>query len=76
MVLVVNINRRVFSSEAVSTPSKEAIISTQSSLSDVPPVTPPPEAAPQASGRKSWGFLKYGPFAALTGISGYAGYAT
>ncbi|GKV19410.1 hypothetical protein SLEP1_g29674 [Rubroshorea leprosula] len=52
------INRKSFSSETVSNPPKEAIISAQSNLSDAQPVTPPPEAAPQVSERKSGGILK------------------
>ena len=51
-------------------------MSAQSTLSDVPPDSPLPEAAPQVSERKLGGFLKYGLLAALTGVTGYAVYAT
>ncbi|XWS27739.1 hypothetical protein CRYUN_Cryun25bG0006500 [Craigia yunnanensis] len=74
------INRRVLSSGVVSSssnPSKETIIASQSILSDQsppPPAPPAPEVSPQASGRKSWSFLKYGLIAAVTGAIGYAGY--
>ncbi|OMO83722.1 NLI interacting factor [Corchorus capsularis] len=80
------INRRVYSSEAVSSssssnPSKETIIASQSILSDhsAPPPPPPPppaalEVAPEVSGRKSWSFLKYGLIASITGAVGYTGY--
>ena len=74
------INRRVLSSGVVSSssnPSKETIIASQSILSDQSPPPPPPpapEVSPQASGRKSWSFLKYGLIAAVTGAIGYAGY--
>ncbi|GLU23911.1 hypothetical protein SLE2022_398860 [Rubroshorea leprosula] len=70
------INRKSFSSETVSNPPKEAIISAQSNLSDAQPVTPPPEAAPQVSERKSGGILKYFLLAGFAGISGFSGYAT
>ncbi|XWS51755.1 hypothetical protein CRYUN_Cryun11dG0010500 [Craigia yunnanensis] len=74
------INRRVLSSGVVSSSSntsKETVIASQSILSDQSPPPPPPpapETAPQASKRKSWGFLKYGLIAAVTGAIGYAGY--
>ncbi|OMP04250.1 Zinc/iron permease [Corchorus olitorius] len=83
------INRRVYSSEAVSSPStsssssnpsKETIIASQTILSNhsAPPPPPPPpaalEVAPEVSGRKSWSFLKYGLIASITGAVGYAGY--
>ncbi|XVF70871.1 hypothetical protein PTKIN_Ptkin11bG0197100 [Pterospermum kingtungense] len=78
------INRRFLSSEVVSSsssssnPSKETIVASESILSGQspppPPPTPAPEAAPQASGRRAWTFLKYGLITAVTGAIGYAGY--
>ncbi|XP_022753048.1 mitochondrial import inner membrane translocase subunit TIM50-like isoform X2 [Durio zibethinus] len=74
-------NRRVLSSGVVSSsssnPSKETIAASQSILSDQstpPSPSPESEAAPHASGRKSWSFLKYGLTAAVTGAVGYTGY--
>ncbi|XVF33875.1 hypothetical protein REPUB_Repub18cG0009300 [Reevesia pubescens] len=80
------IHRRVLSSGVVSSssssfsnPSNETIIASQSIISDQspppsPPPPPEPKAAPLASGRKSWSFLKYGLIAAVTGAIGCAGY--
>ncbi|KAE8680270.1 Mitochondrial import inner membrane translocase subunit TIM50 [Hibiscus syriacus] len=81
------ISRRVLSSGVTSSssssssnPAKEAVIPSQSILSDQPtpptptPPPPAPEASPQVSRRKSWSFLKYGLISAVTGTIGYAGY--
>lgn len=60
-----------------SEPSKETIISS-SLLGDQPPPEsspPPPPTQPEAS-KNSWGFLKYGIAAALTGGVATAGYAS
>ncbi|XP_039035876.1 mitochondrial import inner membrane translocase subunit TIM50-like [Hibiscus syriacus] len=73
-------NRRFLSSgvDSSSNPSRETIMASQSILSDQsqnpPSPSPAPEAAPQASGGKSWSFLKYGLIAAITGTAGYSGY--
>ncbi|KAL8469727.1 hypothetical protein ACS0TY_032536 [Phlomoides rotata] len=74
---IISRNNRRFSSTVASEPSKETIISS-SLLGDQPPPAngpPPPPAQPEAS-KNSWGFLKYGIAAALTGGVATAGYAS
>ncbi|KAL8462270.1 hypothetical protein ACS0TY_033352 [Phlomoides rotata] len=74
---IISRNNRRFSSTVASEPSKETIISS-SLLRDQPPPAngpPPPPAQPEAS-KNSWGFLKYGIAAALTGGVATAGYAS
>lgn len=75
------VNRRplcsgVVSSSSHSNPSKEAIVASQSILSDQSPPPPPPEpeAAPKSSKRKSLSFLKYGLLTSVIGAIGYAGH--
>ncbi|KAF6145059.1 hypothetical protein GIB67_013410 [Kingdonia uniflora] len=68
-------NNKPFSSIASETPQPEPLISSSSLLNDQPPPSlespPPPETS-----SKSWGFLKFGGIAALTGAAATAGYAT
>ncbi|GFP80468.1 mitochondrial import inner membrane translocase subunit tim50 [Phtheirospermum japonicum] len=75
---IISRNNRRFSSTVSSEPPKEAIISS-SILGDQPPLPPngpPPPPPPSEIDKNSWGFLKYGLIAALTGGAATAGYAT
>ncbi|KAF8410855.1 hypothetical protein HHK36_003392 [Tetracentron sinense] len=70
-------NNRPFCSNVSSNPPKEPIFSSASRINDQPPPTsPPPPPPPNASEKKSWSFLKFGLFGALTGAAATAGYAT
>ncbi|XP_051125319.1 mitochondrial import inner membrane translocase subunit TIM50 [Andrographis paniculata] len=65
-------NNRRLSSNLATEPPKESIIS-DSILRDQPPPSAPP---PPVAEKNSWGFLKYGLIATLTGGVATAGYAT
>lgn len=56
--------------------SKESIISSSRILNDQPPSSPTQPPSYARAEKKSWHFLKYGLFAALTGGVATAGYAT
>ncbi|XP_010241410.1 PREDICTED: mitochondrial import inner membrane translocase subunit TIM50-like [Nelumbo nucifera] len=66
-------NNRSFSSVVTANPPKESIASSASFLNDQPP---PPSSPPNTSEKKSWSFLKFGAFTALTGAAIATGYAT
>ncbi|OVA02174.1 NLI interacting factor [Macleaya cordata] len=69
---------RPFSSSVSANPRKEPFISSASILNNQSPpssATPPPPP-PDVAEQKSWSFLKFGAFAALTGAAATAGYVT
>ncbi|KAL3643072.1 mitochondrial inner membrane protein required for protein import [Castilleja foliolosa] len=73
---IISRNNCRYYSTVSSEPSKEAIISS-SILGDQPPLPPTgPPPPPSEAVKSSWGFLKYGLIAALTGGVATAGYAT
>ncbi|XP_008780990.2 mitochondrial import inner membrane translocase subunit TIM50 isoform X2 [Phoenix dactylifera] len=69
---------RPFSSSTVSAaaPPKEPIVAADALLNDQTPPPPPQSSAPSPGTRKSWGLLKFGVLAALTGAIGTTAYAT